>query len=37
MEKYPDTDYATDARFKLDLIIDQLIFHFLVLYFYFSV
>ena len=24
MEKYPDTDYATDARFKLDLIIDQL-------------
>tara|TARA_B100001123_G_scaffold189074_1_gene215920 strand:- start:8 stop:838 length:831 start_codon:yes stop_codon:yes gene_type:complete len=24
IEKYPDTDYATDARFKLDLIIDQL-------------
>ena len=22
--KYPDTDYGTDARFKLDLIIDQL-------------
>jgi len=24
LEKYPETDYATDARFKLDLIIDQL-------------
>ena len=24
MENYPDTDYATDARFKIDLIIDQL-------------
>ena len=24
MQVYPDTDYATDARFKLDLIIDQL-------------
>ena len=24
METYPDTDYATDARFKIDLIIDQL-------------
>jgi len=24
IEKYPDTDYATDARFKIDLIIDQL-------------
>jgi len=24
MEKYPDTDYGTDARFKIDLIIDQL-------------
>ena len=24
MEVYPNTDYATDARFKLDLIIDQL-------------
>ena len=24
METYPDTDYGTDARFKLDLIIDQL-------------
>ena len=24
MEVYPDTDYATDARFKIDLIIDQL-------------
>ena len=24
MKVYPDTDYATDARFKLDLIIDQL-------------
>ena len=24
VKKYPDTDYATDARFKLDLIIDQL-------------
>ena len=24
MLNYPDTDYATDARFKLDLIIDQL-------------
>ena len=23
-QTYPDTDYATDARFKLDLIIDQL-------------
>ena len=24
IKNYPDTDYATDARFKLDLIIDQL-------------
>jgi outer membrane protein assembly factor BamD len=24
LENYPETDYATDARFKLDLIIDQL-------------
>ena len=24
MQMYPDTDYATDARFKIDLIIDQL-------------
>jgi outer membrane protein assembly factor BamD len=24
MENYPDTDYATDARYKTDLIIDQL-------------
>ena len=24
IQNYPDTDYATDARFKLDLIIDQL-------------
>ena len=24
MQTYPDTDYATDARFKLDLITDQL-------------
>tara|TARA_B100000029_G_scaffold513194_1_gene611985 strand:- start:697 stop:1527 length:831 start_codon:yes stop_codon:yes gene_type:complete len=24
IENYPDTDYATDARFKIDLIIDQL-------------
>ena len=24
MQVYPNTDYATDARFKLDLIIDQL-------------
>jgi outer membrane protein assembly factor BamD len=24
MQTYPDTDYATDARFKFDLIIDQL-------------
>ena len=24
MENYPNTDYGTDARFKLDLIIDQL-------------
>ena len=24
MTSYPDTDYATDARFKIDLIIDQL-------------
>jgi outer membrane protein assembly factor BamD len=24
MKKYPDTDYATDARFKIDLIIDQM-------------
>ena len=24
MQMYPNTDYATDARFKLDLIIDQL-------------
>ena len=24
MLNYPDTDYATDARFKLDLIVDQL-------------
>jgi len=24
VQVYPDTDYATDARFKLDLIIDQL-------------
>ena len=24
METYPDTDYATDARFKIDLIVDQL-------------
>ena len=24
MQNYPDTDYATDARFKIDLIIDQL-------------
>tara|TARA_Y100000590_G_scaffold458511_1_gene613385 strand:- start:1499 stop:2329 length:831 start_codon:yes stop_codon:yes gene_type:complete len=24
MENYPDTDYGTDARFKIDLIIDQL-------------
>ena len=24
MQNYPDTDYATDARFKVDLIIDQL-------------
>jgi len=24
MKNYPDTDYGTDARFKLDLIIDQL-------------
>ena len=24
MEEYPDTDYGTDARFKIDLIIDQL-------------
>ena len=24
MENYPDTDYATDARYKIDLIIDQL-------------
>ena len=25
MRTYPDTDYATDARFKIDLIIDQLV------------
>ena len=24
MENYPDTDYGTDARFKIDLIVDQL-------------
>jgi len=24
MQNYPDTDYGTDARFKIDLIIDQL-------------
>ena len=24
MQTYPDTDYGTDARFKLDLIVDQL-------------
>ena len=24
IENYPDTDYATDARFKIDLIVDQL-------------
>ena len=24
MQTYPDTDYATDARFKIDLIIDQM-------------
>ena len=24
IENFPDTDYATDARFKMDLIIDQL-------------
>jgi len=24
MQNYPDTDYATDARFKIDLIIDQI-------------
>ena len=24
MQKYPNTDYATDARFKIDLIVDQL-------------
>ena len=24
MQQYPDTDYATDARFKIDLITDQL-------------
>ena len=24
MQAYPNTDYATDARFKLDLIVDQL-------------
>ena len=24
MQTYPDTDYATDSRFKIDLIIDQL-------------
>ncbi len=24
IKKYPETDYATDARFKMDLIIDQL-------------
>ncbi len=24
MQTYPDTDYATDARFKIDLIVDQL-------------
>jgi len=24
INKYPDTDYSTDARFKIDLIIDQL-------------
>jgi len=24
MKTYPDTDYGTDARFKIDLIIDQL-------------
>tara|TARA_B100000029_G_scaffold237045_1_gene234097 strand:+ start:8185 stop:9012 length:828 start_codon:yes stop_codon:yes gene_type:complete len=24
MQNYPDTDYATDARFKIDLIVDQL-------------
>ena len=24
MENFPDTDYATDSRFKIDLIIDQL-------------
>ena len=24
MQMYPNTDYATDARFKIDLIIDQL-------------
>ena len=24
MSTYPETDYATDARFKIDLIIDQL-------------
>ena len=24
MENFPDTDYGTDARFKLDLIVDQL-------------
>ena len=24
MKVYPDTDYATDARFKIDLIVDQL-------------
>ncbi len=24
MQEYPDTDYGTDARFKIDLIIDQL-------------
>ena len=25
MKSYPDTDYGTDARFKIDLIIDQLV------------
>ena len=24
METFPDTDYATDARYKIDLIVDQL-------------
>ena len=24
MQTYPDTDYGTDARFKIDLIIDQM-------------